>query len=214
MVKKSIFTCFLLLALISTKAFGGGLLGEQYMAFRYQYGEFGDSHDRDTMDKTKGIALTYNHPVVENIDLGLSAELDWADGKDVVGGTGYDIDFKIGGVIGYATWIKPINPQTSFFISPQLGFQKASVKVKGADQNRKKDENDLFIGLDSGVEYIIDRVTITQALSISRADDTRISGKLGLGFNITERLMLTAGGQYQLNDDHDYMLTAGFVFRH
>lgn len=213
MIKKSILACSLLLALVSTQAFGNGLLGEQYMALRYQHGEFGNSHDRDTMDNTKGIALTYNHPVFENIDLGLSTELNRADGSELVGDSAYDIDFKIGGVIGYATWLKPINPQTKLFISPQLGFQKVRVEVKGAGQNRKKDENDLFLGLDSGMEYTIDRITIIPAISISSADDTRISGKLGLGFNITKRLMLTAGGQYQLSDDHDYLVTTGLAFR-
>ncbi len=213
MINKSIFVCSLLLALISTNAFGNGFLNEQYLALRYQHGEFGNSHDSSTMDSTKGAALTYNHPAIENIDLGASIELNWADGREIVGGNKYDIDFMIGGVVSYATWTNSINPYSKFFMTPQLGFQRTSLEVKKAGQNQEKDENNLFLGLDSGIEFTIDRVVITPAFSVSRANNTSFAGKLGIGFNITDWLILTVGGLYQLNDHHDYMATAGFAFR-
>lgn len=213
MYKKTAISCAALLALLSTESFAEGLLGKQYLSLSYQHGELGDSHGRKTMDSTKGIAITYNRPTFNNIDLGLSAEINGTDGSEMVQGTSYDIDFKIGGVTSYATLINPITEQANVFISPQIGWQKSKTKSKAGKDVSKREENDLFLGLDCGVEYTINRFVITPVLSISRANETNINGKLGLGFNITNTLMLTAGGNYQFNENNDYMVTAGVAFR-
>ncbi len=213
MIRMSLAACFLVFAVMSTSAHSAGLLGHQYVSLGYQHGEFGDLRDSETMDNTKGVALTYNRPFIDSLDLGLSVEFNKADGKEIIDGTRYDSDFSIGGVVGYAAWFKPLNRTGKYFITPQFGFQKYETEWEGAGQSRNKDETDLFLGLDTGLEFTVNRFVITPAFSVSKADDTSVNAKLGLGFNMTEQLLLTVGGNYQLNENNDYMLSVGFALR-
>lgn len=138
------------MAMAAVDAQADELLGRKHLGLGFQIGEFGNDSDSKSMEKTKGVIATYNHPVLDNVDIGASVEFDRADGKDTVDGRDYDFDFKIGGVVAYATLFKPATDKLRLFARPQIGFQKSVTEWQGAGIRRKDNEKDLYLGLDGG----------------------------------------------------------------
>lgn len=65
----------------------------------------------------------------------------------------------------------------------------------------------------TGGEYDLGRIFVTPALGISHVYEISLNGKFGIGFNVTENVALTLDSNYQLNQDHDYVVSGGFAIK-
>ena len=213
MFRKTIITAMAILGMSTTSVTAAGFLGKQYLAVGYQNGEFGDDGDSELLDNTKGLVITYNHPVIDKIDVGGISEYNFADGKDRNPDSLTDVDYSVGGAVTYATFYSTKVDPLKFFITPQLGIQRARVEYKKGGLKKNSTDTDLYFGLENGFEYQVGRFTLVQSVAINHTDDIDINAKGDIGFDLTERVALIIGGDYQLNDDHDYTLKTGFVVR-
>lgn len=213
MFNKTILVAMTILMMSATSVTAAGFLGKQYLAVGYQHGEFGNDKDSAFIDNTKGLFVTYNHPIIDKIDVGGTSEYNWADGRGKTADSLTDVDYSVGGAVTYATFYSTKVDPLKFFVTPQLGIQRERKEYKSGSWKKNSTETDLYLGVESGFEYQISRFTLTQSFAVSHTDDTDINAKANLGFDLTERVALIIGGDYQLNDDHDYILKTGIVVR-
>lgn len=213
MFQKKIMAAMAILTMCATSAQSAGFLGQQYLAVGYQHGEFGDDKNRELLDNTNGFVVTYNHPIIDRIDVGGTVGHHWADGKDRTTTSITDVDYTIGGPVTYVTFYSTSDDPLKFFISPQLGIQREKEEYKSGSWKKSETDTDIYLGVESGVEYQRGLFTLTQSVTVSHTKDTDINAKAHVGVDLTQRIALVVGGEYQLNDDNDYTLTTGLVVR-
>lgn len=213
MLKKSLAISAAVAALLTTQVHAEGLIGKQYLDMGFKHGVFGKNSSKDLLGNTKGIIATYNRPLSQGIDIGASVEHNKADGTQQINGNNSTADFKLGGGVIYATLYTTRENGSKVFITPQIGVQKSKLSYSNNPGAANKKESDLFAAVDAGMEFTPGRWIIAPAVGVSHADETRLHGKMALGFNLTKSLVFKVDGNYQFNKDNDYALTAGVVVK-
>ncbi len=184
------------------------LLGKNYVGGSLGMISFGD--DMDAFDDATSLKGFGNINLNANMDLALSADYAWADGKDM----GIEVDTNAlsgGGDLVY--FFRP-NQRCNPYLKAGLAVIKSEVEASAFGVKVSEDDTNVGFGAGGGVEFEATKAILLRAgldyFNVDSDDSVNVSGKLGYWFN--PQILGFVGGAYDF-DSEDKVGEIGMVFK-